>query len=316
MDIVNKSILVTGGAGFIGSHIVNKLASINTKRIRIVDNLSTGCINNVSNLLNNNVEFVYGDITNLEVCRHVCKDIDIVCHQAAIGSVPRSVKDPLLSHNNNVNGFLNLLIACNENNIKRVVYASSSSVYGDNDTLPKIEHNTGSALSPYAATKQINEIYANVFCKCYNMELIGLRYFNIFGERQQPNGEYAAVIPKFINALINNTSPVIYGDGSYSRDFTYVDNAVYANILALSTTNKDCFNNVFNIGCGGQISILDLFREISQNINSSIQPLFKCNRIGDIPHSNASIDKAIALLDYEPIISFKEGIKKTIASYI
>lgn len=314
----NLNILVTGGAGFIGSNIVEMLLKFNTKYILILDNLSTGKRENIKTFLdnNNNIDFLYGDINNLEICRKAVKNIDIICHQAAIGSVPRSIDDPLTSHNANVNGFLNILFAAKENGIKRIVYASSSSVYGDNPTLPKVEQNLGKVLSPYAATKYINEVYAEVFTKCYGMECIGLRYFNIFGPRQDPNGMYAAVIPKFIQLMKNRQQPIINGDGSFSRDFTYVDNAVQANLLALITKNKNCFGEAFNIGAGGQSTLLELINSINNELrtelNSDIIPIFGQLRTGDIPHSNADISKAKNMLGYNPKISFKEGIKKLI----
>ena len=236
--IENKNILVTGGAGFVGSNIVEYLLKNNVKCVRILDNLSTGNKNNIQPFLDkyDNIEFLWGDITNLETCRKAVNNIDIICHQAALGSVPRSMNDPLSSHNSNVNGFFNILLAAKENNIKRIVYASSSSVYGDHPVLPKVEQNIGKQLSPYAITKYIDELYGNIFTKCYGMECIGLRYFNIFGPRQDPNGAYAAVIPKFISSMKKNIRPIINGDGNYSRDFTYIDNAVQVNILALTTT--------------------------------------------------------------------------------
>ena len=226
------NLLITGGAGFIGSSILEHCINKNLfNKIVILDNLSTGHKYNIEEFLKyDRVEFIHGDISNLETCRKAMKDIDLVCNQAALGSVPRSVKDPLSSHISNVNGFLNILIAAKEEGIKRVVYASSSSVYGDHPVLPKVEENTGNVLSPYAATKAIDEIYAGVFTKCYGMECIGLRYFNIFGPRQDPNGAYAAVIPLFIKQLMNHESPVINGDGSYSRDFTYIGDVVNINI--------------------------------------------------------------------------------------
>ena len=304
-------ILVTGGAGFIGSNIVEKLYL--EHKIRVVDNLSTGKKDNLSHLIND-IEFVYGDISNMELCRLVVKGIDLICHQAALGSVPRSVKDPLSSHISNVNGFLNILIAAKEEGIKRIVYASSSSVYGDHEDLPKCEDKIGNVLSPYAATKKIDEIYANVFTRCYDMECIGLRYFNIFGPRQDPNGEYAAVIPKFIKLIREGKSPIINGDGSFSRDFTYVENAVQANLLALTTTNKKCFGEVFNIGAGGQTTILDLVNIIKKELKSDVEIIFGDKREGDIPHSNACIDKARSLLEYNPKILFEEGMYKLITS--
>ena len=312
-----KSILVTGGAGFIGSNIVEYLLSNNVKYVRILDNLSTGKKSNIEFMLEkySNLEFMYGDISNLETCRMAVKGIDIICHQAALGSVPRSVNDPLLSHISNVNGFLNILIAAKEIGIKRVVYASSSSVYGDNQTLPKIESNTGNVLSPYAATKAIDEIYAGVFTKCYGMECIGLRYFNIFGPRQDPNGAYAAVIPKFIQLMKNDLKPQINGDGTYSRDFTYVTNAVEANVLGMFTLNLETFGQAFNIGCGGQYSLNELVKLINMNLNKHIEPLYCSLRPGDIHHSNADISKAVNLLDYSVLIKFEEGIERLIKNF-
>jgi UDP-N-acetylglucosamine 4-epimerase len=313
----NKSVLVTGGAGFIGSNIVEYLLKNGVKFVRVLDNLSTGNKNNIQPFLEkySNIEFMYGDISNLDVCKKAVKDMDVICHQAALGSVPRSIDDPLMSHISNVNGFLNILIAAKENGIKRVVYASSSSVYGDDVNLPKKEEKTGNVLSPYAATKAIDEIYAGVFTRCYGMECIGLRYFNIFGPRQDPNGAYAAVIPKFISLIQQNKSPVINGDGSFSRDFTYVDNAVKANCLALLTNNNECFGTAFNIGAGGQISILDLFYIIKNTLGSDIELSFGFNRKGDVPHSNADISKAKKLLGYNPLVSFHDGIVRTVDYY-
>ena len=253
---------------------------------------------------------MYGDISNLEICRKAMNGMDCVCHQAALGSVPRSINDPLSSHISNVTGFLNILIAAKENNIKRIIYASSSAIYGDEEQLPKQENKTGNALSPYAATKQIDEIYANVFTKCYGMECIGLRYFNVFGPRQSPNGPYAAVIPKFINLMKNNKSPIINGDGTYSRDFTYIENVVQANILALTTINKQCYGNVFNVGAGSRITILELAIIIKKELNFDGDIIFGKCRPGDIPHSNADISKAKKMLDYDPRIDFNTGIKK------
>ena len=282
----------------------------NVKKVRVIDNLSTGNKNNLKPYLekHDNVEFMYGDISKLEDCRKAVKDMDVITNQAALGSVPRSMKDPLSSHISNVNGFLNLLIAAKEEGIKRIVYASSSSVYGDHPVLPKKEENTGSVLSPYAATKAIDEIYAGVFTKCYDMECIGLRYFNVFGPRQDPKGAYAAVIPKFIDIMRNNKQPTINGDGTFSRDFTYVNNVVQANIKALTTSNKECYGEVFNIGAGGRITILELVDAINKGLKTNIKPNLGPNRDGDIPHSNADISKAKSMLDYEPKIQFYEGI--------
>jgi UDP-N-acetylglucosamine 4-epimerase len=312
-----KSILVTGGAGFIGSNIVEYLLENNVKSVRILDNLSTGKKSNIEFMLEKypNLEFMYGDISNLETCRIAVKGIDIICHQAALGSVPRSVNDPLSSHISNVNGFLNILIAAKEVGIKRIVYASSSSVYGDNPTLPKVEENTGNVLSPYAATKAIDEIYGNVFTKCYGMECIGLRYFNIFGPRQDPNGAYAAVIPKFIQLMKNNIRPQINGDGTYSRDFTFVSNAVQANVLSMFATNIDTFGTAFNIGCGGQFSLNELVEAINKGLGTNIEPIYGSLRPGDIPHSNANISKAETMLGYKVLVKFEEGIKRLIDSW-
>lgn len=307
----NANILITGGAGFIGSHIVENLIHKKCNKIRILDNLSTGNKENITPFLKyDNVEFMYGTIENLEVCREAVKGITHICHQAALGSVPRSVNNPLLSHETNVNGFLNILIAAKEEGIKRIVYASSSSVYGDDENLPKKENNVGNVLSPYAATKKINEIYASVFSKCYNMELIGLRYFNVFGPRQNPEGPYAAVIPKFIYQMKNNIRPTINGSGEFSRDFTYVDNVVEANILALFTKNEICFDKVFNIGSGGRITIIQLFEVIKKHMDSTITPIFRETRKGDVEHSNACILNAKKNLNYNPNVTFESGIIK------
>jgi len=309
-------LLITGGCGFIGSNIAEYFLENNLfEYITIIDNLSSGFIGNIENLLEKyqNIKFIKADLKDIDVCRNITKNIDAICHQAATGSVPRSVNDPFFYHKNNVDGFFNLLIAAKENNCRRFVYASSSSVYGDNENLPKMEEKTGNVLSPYAATKKINEIYANVFNECYGMEIIGLRYFNVFGEKQNPNGEYAAVIPKFINLVKNGESPIIFGDGSFSRDFTYVKNVVQANYLALTTTNPECFGEVFNIGAGGRITINELFYKICGIMGKNIVPNYKPNRKGDISHSNASIDKAQFMLGYSPKIEFEEGLRRTIA---
>lgn len=310
-----KSVLISGGCGFIGSNIAQYLLeNTSVKFIRILDNLSTGKKENIQFLLDkyDNIEFMYGSITNLEDCRKAVQDIDIITHQAALGSVPRSVNDPLSSHENNVNGFFNILLTAKEKGIKRIVYASSSSVYGDNPILPKEEENTGNVLSPYAATKAIDEIYAGVFTKCYDMEIIGLRYFNIFGPRQDPNGMYAAVIPKFIQLMKEDKQPTINGDGTFSRDFTHVENAVQANIKALTTTNSKAFGEAFNIGCGGQYTLNTLVEIINKYLQKNIKPIYGPQRKGDIPHSNATITKAQTILNYNPLIDFENGLKDLI----
>ena len=304
-------VLVTGGAGFIGSHICDEL----TKKghfVLVIDNLSTGNIQNVEHLQNDkNFRLVIADITQGESCYNLMKtyNIDTVCHQAALGSVPRSVATPNVTHDANVNGFFNILNNARLLGIKRVVYASSSSVYGTNKDLPKIESNLGQTLSPYAASKYIDEVYANTFSLCYNMETIGLRYFNIFGPRQSPNGPYAAVIPKFVDSLRREEAPYIYGDGTYSRDFTYVKNAVQANILALTTTNKDAYGQAFNIGSGGRVSINELYDTIAKQLNKTLKPCYTENRKGDVPHSMASIEKAKSILGYNVETAFEDGIK-------
>jgi len=315
--IDHLNILVTGGAGFIGSNIVETLLRSGVKRIRVLDNLVTGKIKNIQFLMDSydNLEFMYGDVANLETCRRAVKGIDAICHQAALGSVPRSVGDPLPFHVSNVSGFLNVLMAAKEAGIARVVYASSSSVYGDNQTLPKLESRTGAVLSPYAATKHIDETYAGVFTKCYDMECIGLRYFNIFGARQDPNGAYAAVIPKFVTLLRDGQRPTINGDGSFSRDFTHVSNAVRANILGLTTTNSCCFGEAFNIGAGERTSLLELVDVIQRELGSNLTPVFGPGRVGDIPHSHADIGKAQRLLGYEPETSFRAGMSRAIRYY-
>lgn len=317
-NLEDLSILVTGGAGFIGSNVVETLLANGVKKIRVIDNLITGKKENIQSLLDqyDNLEFINGDISDLDVCRSATIDIDVICHQAALGSVSRSINDPLSSHIANVNGFLNILIAAKEKGIKRVVYASSSSVYGDSPILPKVENATGRVLSPYAATKMVDEIYANVFTRCYGMECIGLRYFNVFGKRQNPHSVYAAVIPLFIDLMKNGKQPTINGDGSFSRDFTHVDNAVQANILALTTNNDKCFGEAFNIGSEGQISIIELFNIIKKELNTDITPIFGGERPGDIPHSNANIDKARSLLGYEPLVTFDAGIRDLVKYFI
>jgi UDP-N-acetylglucosamine 4-epimerase len=309
------NILVTGGAGFIGSNIVEYLLKNNVKFVRVLDNLSTGKKENLQFLLEKypkKLEFIWGDIGNLENCRKAVKGMDVICHQAALGSVPRSIADPLSSHNSNVNGYFNILLSAKEEGIKRVVYASSSSVYGDHPKLPKEEKNTGKLLSPYAVTKAIDEMYGWIFHQCYGMETIGYRYFNVFGPRQDPKGVYAAVIPKFIDMVQNKKSPTINGDGSYSRDFTYIDNVVKANVIGLITDNKKAFGEVFNIGAEGRVTILELFETIKKHMNSDVEVIFGPLRPGDIPHSNADVGKAKDILGYKPLVDFSEGIKRTV----
>lgn len=308
-DITKLNFLVTGGAGFIGSNIVQYLVDNNAKYIKIIDNLSTGKIDNIKPFLNNsNLEFVYGDITNYAFCLNVTCNIDIICHQAALVSVNKSINEPLDFHNTNVTGFINILEAARNNNIKRIVYASSSSVYGNDKQIQKKENIIGNQLSPYGVTKYIDELYANIYTKLYNMQCIGLRYFNVFGPKQNLNGQYAAVIPTFIDNIVRNIQPIIYGDGSNTRDFTFVKNIVLANIQAMLTNNELCFGQVFNIGCGSSISILKLFKIINKKLNKNIKPIFHKQRIGDIKDSLADISKAKYLLNYKPVIDLNDGL--------
>ncbi len=310
-------ILVTGGAGFIGSNLVAQL--LKDKRIsfiRVLDNLSTGYEQNIAALLRHpGFEFMKGDIRDYETCLKACNDIDLVSHQAALGSVPRSVNDPLTTNDVNITGTLNIFTAAKEKNIRRVVYAASSSTYGDHPGLPKQEDHIGRPLSPYAVTKYVNELYAQVFADLYKMEFIGLRYFNIFGLQQSPNGPYAAVIPLFAEALLNNKPPTINGDGSHSRDFTYVDNAVQANILSLFTANDKAVNQVYNIACGHQTSLSELFDVMKKEAGSSLQPIHGPERTGDVKHSMADISKAKQLLGYEVKIPVEEGLRLTFQWY-
>ncbi|ARF08730.1 UDP-N-acetylglucosamine 4-epimerase [Catovirus CTV1] len=310
-----KKILVTGGAGFIGSHVCEFLLK-NNFCVKAFDNLSTGNKNNIQHLLKNkNFEFVYGDICNLENIRKVCKDIDLICNLAAIPSVPRSIEDPLTSHNANVNGFFNILLVAKEMNIKRIVYASSSSVYGDNAVLPKKEENIGNQMSPYALNKYIDELYGKLFGKLYGLETIGLRFFNVFGPRQDPLSPYSSVISKFITNSINNVQSTINGNGDYSRDFTYVDNVVHFIYLSLTTNNEKCYGSVYNVGCGDNITILELYKTINDILKSNMDPLIGTVRKGDVPHSCADISKGQYDLGYSVQKTFKEGIRETIEWY-
>jgi UDP-N-acetylglucosamine 4-epimerase len=311
-----KKVLITGGAGFIGSNIVDYLLEKGYK-VKVLDNLSTGSVKNIEhNFANNNFEFVWGDVSNIESIRKAFSDVDLICHQAALGSVPRSIENPLSTHESNVNGFLNVLILAKEFCIKRIVYASSSSVYGDNENLPKTEELIGKQISPYAVTKHINELYASIFYNLYKLECIGLRYFNVFGPRQESCGPYSPVVSTFIKKLTNKQQPTIEGDGSYTRDFTYVSNIVQANFLSLITDNPECFGEVFNIGNGDQISIKEVFNLIKKYLKVEINPIFKKNRIGDIVHTKADISKAKKLLGYRPQVDFEEGIKITLNEYV
>ena len=310
-------ILITGGAGFIGSNLVeNLLQDERISLVRVFDNLATGSLKNIEGYKNHpKFDFIEGDIRSYETCLTACDGIDLISHQAALGSVPRSINDPLTTNNVNITGTLNIFTAAKEKGIKRVVYAASSSTYGDHPGLPKVEDKIGNPLSPYAVTKLVNELYAKVYASLYNIEFIGLRYFNIFGPRQNPNGPYAAVIPLFAEALLNNKQPVINGDGSHSRDFTFVDNAVLANKLSLFTTNKEAINQVYNIACGEQTSLLELFNGLKKEAATSLEPVFGPERLGDVKHSLADISKARQLLGYNPVVNVEEGLQKTFNWY-
>ena len=321
MLLENKKILVTGGAGFIGSNLCEYLLQHNNK-VTCLDNLITGKLENINPFIkDSNFKFIEGDITNLNDCNNACENVDIILHQAALGSVPRSIDNPIKTNEININGFLNILWAAKNNNINRVVYAASSSTYGDSKDLPKVEDKIGLPLSPYAVTKYVNELYAGVFSNLYGLELIGLRYFNVFGRKQDPDGAYAAAIPKFIKAFINHESPTIHGDGSQSRDFTYIDNVIQANILAATTTNPDAINQVYNVACGDQSFLRDLVEELKKLLSpfdSKINDVaihFGPERIGDIKHSLASIEKAKKLLGYDPSHNVKKGLSAAIKWY-
>ncbi|MCZ2458728.1 MAG: SDR family oxidoreductase [Chitinophagales bacterium] len=311
-------IMVTGGAGFIGSNLVERLLKDErVSAVRVLDNLATGTLENIKEFFSNSkFQFLEGDIRDYETCMIACEGMDLISHQAALGSVPRSIKDPITSNNVNITGTLNIFTAAKEKGIKRVVFAASSSTYGDHPGLPKKEDIIGKPLSPYAITKYVNELYAKVYGDLYGLETIGLRYFNIFGPRQSPQGPYAAVIPIFITHLLENKPPVINGDGSHSRDFTFVENAVQANLLALFTNNKNAVNQVYNIACGKRTSILELFELLAGFASSTVKPSFGPERTGDVKNSLADISKAEQLLGYSPSVSVEEGLKKTFGWYL
>ena len=301
----NKKILVTGGAGFIGSNLCDKLIELDNSVV-CLDNFETGKRRNIVHLLeNDNFQLIEGDIRNYEDCQKVVDGVDFILHQAALGSVPRSIKNPITSNATNVTGFLNILTAAKDAGVRRFVYAASSSTYGDSKELPKVEEVIGKPLSPYAFTKYVNELYADVFSKTYGIETIGLRYFNVFGRRQDPNGAYAAVIPKFVGQFMKGESPTINGDGNYSRDFTYIDNVVEANLLALATDNEEALNTVYNVAYGDRNSLNDLvgyLKDYLSDFDAAIKNVkvnYGPNRVGDIPHSLASIKKATKLLKYK-----------------
>jgi UDP-N-acetylglucosamine 4-epimerase len=318
---MKKKILITGGAGFIGSNLTEYFLAKNYQ-IVCLDNFSTGYYHNISSFIENtNYKLIQGDIRSMIDCRNAVEGVDYVLHQAALGSVPRSIKDPITTNEVNVSGFLNILIAARDANVKRFVYAASSSTYGDSQGLPKVEDVIGRPLSPYAITKYVNELYAEVFSKTYGIETIGLRYFNVFGRRQNPDGAYAAVIPLFVKKFMNYESPLINGDGSYSRDFTYIDNVLQMNELAMITQNPEAVNTVYNTAYGDRTSLIQLTQMLKDNLTifdpniSNVEVIHGPNRLGDISHSLASIEKAKSFLGYNPQWSIEQGIKEAVSWY-
>ena len=321
INFTKKRILITGGAGFIGSNLCEALLNKDNKVV-CLDNFATGKKENIEEFLEDpNFILIEGDIRKLEDCLKATKDVDYVLHQAALGSVPRSIKDPITSNEVNVNGFLNMLVASRDNGVKRFVFAASSSTYGDSESMPKVEDVIGKPLSPYAITKYVNELYADVFSKTYGLETIGLRYFNVFGRKQDPNGAYAAVIPKFVSQLMKGESPVINGDGNYSRDFTYIDNVIQANVLSLITQDKKAINTVYNVAFGDRNTLNDLVKYLKVYLSDFDASMMKIeikygpNRDGDIPHSHASIQKAKINLNYSPQFSLQQGLKEAVSWY-
>lgn len=319
-----RKILVTGGAGFIGSNLCEELVKKGDYVI-CLDNFSTGRIENIQGLIDNNSDrfkLIVGDIRNLDTCLNAVNGVDVVFHEAALGSIPRSIDDPITTNAVNISGFLNMLVAAKNAKIDRFIFAASSSTYGDNETIPKVEDNIGRPLSPYALTKYVDELYAHVFSITYGLKYIGIRYFNVFGRRQNPNNAYAAVIPLFIKKLLKHEQPIINGDGSNSRDFTYIDNIIHINMLALETLSPKAFNQIYNGAGGENTSVLELEQLITKKLSAydncigCIAPIFGPNRIGDIKHSKASISKAKELLGYNPVCTFEDGLKKTIYWYL
>ncbi|MNK00953.1 UDP-glucose 4-epimerase [compost metagenome] len=316
-----KKILITGGAGFIGSNLCDYFIQ-KKHQIVCLDNFATGFKKNIEHLLlNPDFTLIEGDIRNISDCQKAVEGVDYVLHQAALGSVPRSINDPITSNDVNVGGFLNMLVASRDAGVKRFVYAASSSTYGDSEALPKVEDKIGKPLSPYAITKYVNELYADVFSKTYGMETIGLRYFNVFGRRQHPEGAYAAVIPKFVMQFMKHESPVINGDGNYSRDFTYIDNVLQMNELALFSENDKALNTVYNTAYGDRTTLKELVNYIKEFLSEydpaigDVEVIHGPNRAGDIPHSLASIDKAKELLGYNPRFSIQQGLKQAVEWY-
>ncbi|WP_430399264.1 SDR family oxidoreductase [Flavobacterium sp.] len=318
--IKNKKILITGGAGFIGSNLCNYFVEYN--EVVCLDNFATGHFHNIAHLMNNkNFKLIEGDIRDYKTCEDAVKGTDYVLHQAALGSVPRSINEPLISNEVNVSGFLNVLQAATKEGVSRFVYAASSSTYGDSEALPKVEDKIGKPLSPYAVTKYVNELYADVFSKTYGIETIGLRYFNVFGRNQDPNGAYAAVIPKFVKSFINHESPVVNGDGNFSRDFTYIDNVIHMNEKALETQDKKAVNTVYNTAFGDRATLNELISYLKEYLGEFDPEILKVEvkygplRAGDIPHSLASVEKAKKLLNYNPQYSLKTGLKEAVEWY-
>lgn len=316
-----NTILITGGAGFIGSNLSEYFLGLGHKVI-CLDNFSTGHRHNLKDFLENpNFRLIEGDIRNIEDCNLAVSGVDYVLHQAALGSVPRSINDPITTNDVNVSGFLNMLVASRDAKVKRFIYAASSSTYGDSEGLPKVEDVIGKPLSPYAITKYVNELYAEIFSKSYGLETIGLRYFNVFGRKQDPNGAYAAVIPKFVTQLMNYDSPVINGDGNYSRDFTYIDNVIQMNELAMATQDKKAINTVYNTAFGDRNTLNDLVKYLKEYLSefdakiADVEIVYGVNRAGDIPHSLASIEKAKNILGYNPKFSLQQGLKEAVSWY-
>lgn len=316
-------VLVTGGAGFIGSNLCEYLLT-HDYEVVCLDNFSTGKVENVFSLLNQYpkmFQLIVGDIRNLADCQKAVVGVDYILHEAALGSVPRSIKDPITTNEVNIGGFLNMLVAARDAKVKRFIYAASSSTYGDSESLPKVEDVIGKPLSPYAVTKYVNELYADVFARTYGIECIGLRYFNVFGRRQDPFGAYAAVIPLFVKKLMNHESPVINGDGEYSRDFTYIDNVIQMNMLAMTTTNPEAVNQVYNTAFGERTTLnqlvgylIEFLSEFDSEI-ANVEVIHGSNRLGDIPHSLACIDKAKKLLHYSPKYSMRDGLRAAVKWY-
>lgn len=316
-DLSRYSFLVTGGAGFIGSNLVKYLLKYKAGKVRVLDNFLTGYRRNIEPFLDDPAfELIEGDIRDIETCKKAVAGIDYVTHQAALGSVPRSINDPLTTNAVNISGFLNMIYAVKDSgNIKRFIYAASSSTYGNSQELPKIESRIGKPLSPYAVTKYVNELYADLFSRGYGLPSIGLRYFNIFGPGQSPESEYAAAIPKFILAAKSGKAPMINGDGEQTRDFTFVENAVQANIRAFFIGDVPPEDSVYNIACGNQTSLNQLWQEITNVLDVQIEPTYRESQKGDVRNSLANIDKAGSILGYKPLIGFKEGIRTTIEAF-